>query len=164
MADTAELQSYASAQAIAHGIPVDYFLRFITKESAWNPNAVSSKGAEGIAQIMPDTAAGHVNPFDPFAAIHFAAQTLAGYFANFGSWGDAFAAYNAGPGAVKKYGGIPPYPETQNYVDYIIGKASQIVHPTGGTGVTPQAGNLARIVIWTAALILIVIGIRSTLK
>lgn len=164
MPDTATLENYAAVQAIAHGIPVDYFMRFITKESSWNPNAISPKGAEGIAQIMPETAAGHVNPFDPVASISWAAQTIAGYFGQFGSWENAFAAYNAGPGAVKQYGGVPPYPETRNYVDYILGKVSNLVYPTGAQTVTPQSKNLAKIVVWTAALILIVIGIRSTLK
>ena len=90
-------------------------------ESGFNPSAVSSAGAEGLMQIMPSTASGlGVNPMDPQQAIDGAAQILSGDIAKFGSVPLALAAYNAGAGAVEKYGGIPPYPETQNYVTKIM--------------------------------------------
>ncbi len=91
-------------------------------ESGFNPSAVSSAGAEGLMQIMPSTAQGlGVNPFDPQQAIDGAAQILSGDIAKFGSVPLALAAYNAGAGAVERYGGIPPYAETQNYVNTIMG-------------------------------------------
>ncbi|MBJ7458462.1 MAG: transglycosylase SLT domain-containing protein [Thermoleophilaceae bacterium] len=92
-------------------------------ESDFNPNAVSSAGAQGIAQFMPGTARsmGLTNPFDPRASILAQAKLMAQLIKQFGSIPKALAAYNAGPGAVQKYGGIPPYAETQGYVAKIIG-------------------------------------------
>lgn len=91
-------------------------------ESGYDPTAVSSAGAQGLMQLMPSTASGlGVNPFDPAQAIGGAAQILAGDLKTFGSVPLALAAYNAGAGAVQRYGGIPPYPETQNYVSTIMG-------------------------------------------
>jgi soluble lytic murein transglycosylase-like protein len=90
-------------------------------ESDFNPNAVSSAGAEGLMQIMPSTAAGlGVNPLDPAQAVDGAARMLAGAISRFGSIPLALAAYNAGAGAVEQYGGIPPYPETQSYVQKVL--------------------------------------------
>jgi cell wall-associated NlpC family hydrolase len=86
-------------------------------ESGGNAQAVSPAGAQGLMQLMPSTAAGlHVNPWDPAQAVQGAAEILGGYLRKYGSTGLALAAYNAGPGAVDQYGGIPPYAETQNYV------------------------------------------------
>ncbi|MGK2878695.1 MAG: lytic transglycosylase domain-containing protein [Solirubrobacterales bacterium] len=92
-------------------------------ESDFNPNAVSSAGAQGIAQFMPGTARsmGLTDPFDPRASINAQAKLMARLIKQFGSIPKALAAYNAGPGAVQKYGGIPPYAETQGYVAKIIG-------------------------------------------
>jgi len=91
-------------------------------ESGFNPSAVSSAGAEGLMQIMPTTAQGlGINPYDPQQAIDGAAKILSGDIAKFGSVPLALAAYNAGPGAVEQYGGIPPYAQTQHYVSTIMG-------------------------------------------
>ncbi len=77
----------------------------------------SSAGARGLMQFMPGTAAGYgIDPCDPAQAIDGAARMLRGLYEKFGSWDLAFAGYNAGPGAVERFGGIPPYAETQNYV------------------------------------------------
>ncbi|HEY8532317.1 MAG TPA: transglycosylase SLT domain-containing protein [Micromonospora sp.] len=87
-------------------------------ESGYNPRAVSPAGAQGLMQLMPATARelGVTNPFDPAMAIDGAARLLANLLREFGSLPLALAAYNAGSGAVRQYGGIPPYPETQSYV------------------------------------------------
>jgi hypothetical protein len=122
--------------------------RLVNQESGWNPNAKSKVGALGLMQLMPGTARGLgvTNPLDP-------AQNIAGgvrYFAqNLKTFGGnipmTVASYNAGPGAVKKYKGIPPYKETQNYVRNIVGGGSA---PAVGTSfsapasVTADAGNL----------------------
>jgi soluble lytic murein transglycosylase-like protein len=72
-------------------------------------------------QLMPQTAAGlGVDPMDPAQAVDGAAQLLSGYLRQYGSVPLALAAYNAGPGAVAQYGGIPPYPETEQYVSSIM--------------------------------------------
>ncbi|MCK0166996.1 transglycosylase SLT domain-containing protein [Jannaschia sp. S6380] len=106
-----------------HGIPEDLFLRLIRQESGWNPAAVSRKGALGLAQLMPGTAARlGVNPRDPRQNLEGGARYLALQYRKFGTWRLALAAYNAGPGAVERHGGIPPYRETQGYVRAIMGR------------------------------------------
>ncbi|UWR20898.1 lytic transglycosylase domain-containing protein [Sulfitobacter sp. S190] len=113
----------ARAAARKHGIPEDLFLRLVQQESGWNSKAVSHAGAIGLAQLMPGTAAVlRVNPRDPEQNLEGGARYLSQQYKTFGSWRLALAAYNAGPGAVKKYGGIPPYRETKNYVRIIAGK------------------------------------------
>lgn len=110
--------------ASANGIPPSLLAGLIQQESGFNPNAASATGAEGIAQFMPATAAGMgVNPYDPTSAINGAAQLLGSYTRQFGSYGDALAAYNAGSSAVERYGGIPPYAETQAYVPAVLSLA-----------------------------------------
>jgi hypothetical protein len=89
-------------------------------ESGYNPTAVSSAGAEGLMQIMPGTARSlGVNPLDPAQAVDGAARLLSDNLRSFGRVDLALAAYNAGAGAVRKYNGVPPYPETQNYVQRV---------------------------------------------
>lgn len=113
--------SMARRAAQQHKVPEALFLRLIHQESRWNPNAVSPKGAIGLAQLMPDTARGlGVNPRDPNQNLEGGARYLSAQYKRFRSWSLALAAYNAGPQAVERYGGIPPYKETQNYVRIIM--------------------------------------------
>ena len=117
-----EYMTMARQAARKHGVPEDLFLRLVQQESNWNPNAKSRKGALGLAQLMPATArALGVDPSIPKQNLEGGARYLAQQFRKFGSWRLALAAYNAGPQAVTKYGGIPPYKETQNYVLKIWG-------------------------------------------
>ena len=93
----------------------------VTVESSWHTHAVSYAGAIGLGQLMPGTAATlGVNPHDPAENLQGAARYLRGLLEKFGSNPDryalVFAAYNAGPLAVQRYGGVPPYYETQHYV------------------------------------------------
>jgi len=112
----------AKAAARKHGVPEDLFLRLIQQESGWNPKAKSHKGAFGLAQLMPATARGlRVNPRVPRENLEGGARYLRQQYDRFRSWRLALAAYNAGPNAVKKYGGVPPYRETKNYVRKIWG-------------------------------------------
>lgn len=114
------------AQAAAdNDLPAQFFARVIWQESRFNARAVSPKGAEGIAQFMPQTAnwRGLANPFDPIAALHEAAAYLRELRDQFGNIGLAAAAYNAGPGRVNAWlhgqGSLPG--ETRNYVGIITG-------------------------------------------
>lgn len=112
----------ARSAALRHGVPEDLFLRLVQQESGWNTQALSHKGAIGLAQLMPDTAAAlGVDPHDPEDNLDGGARYLRRQFDAFGTWPLALAAYNAGPGAVQAYGGIPPYAETQGYVTAIWG-------------------------------------------
>jgi len=105
-----------------HGIPEDLFLRLVQQESAFNPNAVSHKGAIGLAQLMPGTARMlGVNPRDPRQNLEGGARYLRAQYLRFRNWRLALAAYNAGPEAVARHNGIPPYEETRNYVRRILG-------------------------------------------
>jgi soluble lytic murein transglycosylase-like protein len=113
----------AKAAATKYGIPEDLFARLVQQESGWNSGAVSSAGAIGLAQLMPLTAASlGVDPTDPVENLNGGARYLKNQYDRFGSWRLALAAYNAGPEAVEKYEGVPPYDETQNYVAAILGK------------------------------------------
>ena len=113
----------ARSAARRHGVPEDLFLRLVQQESAWNPLARSHKGALGLAQLMPATARGlGVNPADPAQNLEGGARYLRAQFDRFRSWRLALAAYNAGPEAVTRHGGIPPYRETQGYVTAILGR------------------------------------------
>jgi hypothetical protein len=167
MPTQAELETYANAQASAYGIPADYFTRFIQAESGWNPGAVSSKGAEGIVQIVPNMHPEAGDPFDSMHAISWAAGYLRQLYDKYGSWDLAFAAYNAGEGAVAKYGGVPPYQETQSYVSQITGGGSSgspgassapSVSLPGSSpvslGTGPGASTFTKVLIWTAAIVL----------
>lgn len=101
----------------------------IRQESNFNPYAVSHCGAMGLGQLMPETARylGVKDPFNAAQNLDGAAKYLREQLDTFGGSVDkALAAYNAGPGAVQKYGGIPPYKETQNYVRAIRSHRTQI--------------------------------------
>lgn len=113
----------ARAAADKHGVPQDLFLRLVYQESRFNQNAISHAGAIGLAQLMPDTAKElRVDPNKPHENLEGGARYLKMQYKEFGTWRLALAAYNAGPGAVKKYGGIPPFNETKQYVRIIAGK------------------------------------------
>ncbi|MGC9419199.1 MAG: lytic transglycosylase domain-containing protein [Rhodovulum sp.] len=117
-----EFLNIARTVARRHGVPEDLFLRLVQQESGWNPGAVSHKGAIGLAQLMPDTARRlGVNPRNPRENLEGGARYLRRQFDRFRSWRLALAAYNAGPEAVERHGGVPPYEETRAYVRKIWG-------------------------------------------
>jgi len=116
-------QDMARAAARRHGVPEDLFLRLVRRESNFRPTAKSTKGAIGLAQLMPQTARLlGVNPHDPKQNLEGGARYLSQQYRKFGDWRLALAAYNAGPGAVEQYKGVPPYSETQHYVKAILGR------------------------------------------
>lgn len=117
-----EFLNMAKAAARKYSVPEDLFLRLVQQESNWNPRAKSHKGALGLAQLMPATArALGVDPMNPQQNLEGGARYLKRQYDKFRDWRLALAAYNAGPGAVEKYGGVPPFKETQNYVRVILG-------------------------------------------
>ena len=118
--------------AAAANISPTLLSALIWQESRWNPQAVSPKGAMGLAQLMPATARYlGVNPADPVANIHGGARYLRQLLDQFdGNVEKALAAYNAGPGRVRSAGGVPAIAETQNYVTSIVRRIAS--NSTGG--------------------------------
>jgi soluble lytic murein transglycosylase-like protein len=119
--------------ARANSLPPEFLAATLLQESAYDPQALSVAGAIGIAQFMPDTAAGvGVNPYDPLDSIAAAAALLGSYATEYrdryaNPYAAALAAYNAGPLAVAEYRGVPPYAETQAYVALVFDRWARIV-------------------------------------
>lgn len=125
------LASLVVEEANRQGVDPQLALRVMQQESGGNPSAVSPKGARGPMQLMPATARDlGVNPDDPADNIRGGVRYLGQQLKAFGSPELALAAYNAGPGNVRKYGGVPPFAETQNYVRNITG-GRQMAQQTG---------------------------------
>jgi soluble lytic murein transglycosylase-like protein len=117
------------AAAQKHGLDEDLIARVIAMESNFNPRAVSRRQALGLMQLLPETAAHYsvADIFDPAQNIEAGAHYLKDLLTRYrGNLTLALAAYNAGPEMVERYGGIPPFPETQNYVREITAK---MAHP-----------------------------------
>lgn len=130
-----ELQQFAMNEAMKLGIDPRIAMNLFKAESNWNPSAVSPKGAIGVGQLMPGTARElGVDPTDPrqniMGSLRYLRQQLDAFG---GDYTKALAAYNAGPGAVQKAGGVPNFPETQNYVAKVQGGAPSV----GITGQNP---------------------------
>ncbi len=123
----ASICTAAEQEAKANGIDSSFFARLLWRESLFDPNVVSNKGAQGIAQFMPDTAArrGLVDPFEPLSAVKASAAYLADLKKQFGNIGLAAAAYNAGEARVQRWlDGTSSLPdETRDYVDFITGQS-----------------------------------------
>ena len=124
---TTDFESEIDAAATSNGIDPALLKGLVQQESGFDPNARSGAGAVGLTQLMPGTAAGLgvTDPTDPVQSLQAGARYLRTQLDRFG--GDerlALAAYNAGPGAVAKYGGVPPYAETQGYVNKVLANAA----------------------------------------
>jgi soluble lytic murein transglycosylase-like protein len=144
------LDAMVSAASSRNNIDPDLILSVIRAESGFNPNAVSPKGAQGLMQLMPQTAAwlGVENAFDPAANVEggtrYLGQLLARYHNDLAL---ALAAYNAGPERVEQYQGVPPYAETRVYVTRIIqdlnrkksAQSGPKPNPPGNRAATPKA-------------------------
>ncbi len=128
---TAPYQAQIDQAASDQGIDPSLLTALVQQESGFDPTAQSSAGASGLTQLMPTTAAslGVTDPLDPQQSLEGGAAYLRQQLDAFGgNTALALAAYNAGPGAVQAAGGVPDYPETQNYVSSILANAG-----TGGT-------------------------------
>ncbi len=121
-------------------------LAIARSESGFQNYSRSRVGAEGLMQFMPLTAAeyGINNPFDPFESVQGSLNYISKYETRFSSLKLAFAAYNAGPGAVAKYKGVPPYPETQNYVKKVMRYVSQYSTSTQYPNIYARVGVFAQ--------------------
>jgi soluble lytic murein transglycosylase len=105
-----------------HGVPAALVKAVIHAESAFDPKAVSPKGAMGLMQLMPATAEelGVVRPFHATQNVYGGTRYLRSLHNRYGSWTHTLAAYNAGPSAVDQYRGVPPYSETRQYVKRVL--------------------------------------------
>jgi soluble lytic murein transglycosylase-like protein len=122
--DGGQYAGLIQAAAQRHGIDPQIFTNLVRQESGFDPNAGSPAGARGLCQLMPGTAAslGVTDVTDPAQSLEGGAKYLRQQLDRFGGdYTKALAAYNAGPGAVQRHGGVPPYAETQHYVATILG-------------------------------------------
>ncbi len=141
-----DLRAVALSEAERLGLDPGLVLRVMQRESGGNPTALSDKGAYGPMQLMPGTARDlGVDPRDPVANTQGGVRYLKQQMDAFGSPELALAAYNAGPGAVRKYGGVPPYSETKAYVGKIMGSQSSDdifgFAPAASSKAAPAANN-----------------------
>ncbi|WP_433050952.1 transglycosylase SLT domain-containing protein [Dactylosporangium sp. CS-033363] len=131
------------AAGTRYGVPPALLAAVAKVESGYNPNAVSRAGAQGLMQIMPSTARGlGVDALNPAQAVDGAARLLSSHLKQFGNVDLALAAYNAGGSAVSRYGGIPPFAETQAYVPKVKAALAALTatgHATESTTLTPSA-------------------------
>ncbi len=121
IAAPAQIREMAVQTAHKYGVDPQLVLAVVQQESGFRADARSPAGAMGLMQLMPATARSlGVDPLEPAEAVDGAARLLKSHLQRFGATELALAAYNAGPGAVTKHGGIPPYKETQTYVRRVL--------------------------------------------
>ncbi len=128
--------SQIDAAGARYGVDPALIRAVVRQESGFDPSAHSAAGAEGLMQLMPSTAAvlGVTNPYDPAQSIDAGTRYLRSQLDRFGGNVElALAAYNAGPAAVERYGGVPPYAETQRYVQSILAQLSTSTTTTEGS-------------------------------
>lgn len=132
----AQLDRLATLAGKKYGLPPSLIRAVIQQESGGDPNIGSGAGAQGLMQLMPGTARGLgvTDVHNPLQNVMGGAKYLKSQLQQFGSIPLALAAYNAGPGAVSKYSGVPPYAETQNYVKNVQALEDQYSNLGGGGG------------------------------
>jgi soluble lytic murein transglycosylase-like protein len=131
----AEIERLVKVSAADYGVDPALIEAIIEKESAFDSRATSSAGARGLMQLMPQTAValGVTDPYDAAQNIAAGTRYMRSLLDRFGNLELAVAAYNAGPGAVRRYGGVPPYEETRSYVRNVLASYAR----------RSQVGNLA---------------------
>lgn len=129
-------QAMLERESLRSGVPVALLAAVIRAESSFRPKVVSPKGAQGLMQLMPATAErfGVQDAFDPAQNIRGGSQYLAWLYRRYQHWPWVLAAYNAGEKAVDRYGGIPPYRETRNYVRKVLSYYAEGAGPPDSPG------------------------------
>ena len=123
-----DFNEIVKSEANKNGIDENLLKAVIKTESGFNPNARSGAGAMGLMQLMPQTAEslGVIDPYNPIQNVQGGTKYLKNLLSKYnGNKEMALAAYNAGPGTVDRYGGIPPYKETQNYVKKVLASEAE---------------------------------------
>lgn len=135
------IRELVTRAALANGLPPEIVHSVARAESAYKPDAISHKGAIGVMQLMPGTAASlQADPYDPEQNIEAGARYLRELLIRYdGDSAKALAAYNAGPGAVDKYNGVPPYRETVSYVDKVLKTYSKLRATAPTASIAPPA-------------------------
>lgn len=158
------------AAANQAGIDPNLALAVMQTESSGNPNAVSPVGAVGLFQLMPSSFPG-VNINDPITNIDTGVNYLASLLNQYnGDTTLALAAYNAGPGNVAKYGGVPPFPETQDYVSTILGMLGVDTSSSDTGSATDLVGSINDAVssvdptVWVIGGVVVVVGLIAMVK
>lgn len=160
--------AYIANAAKKYDVPEKLIRAIITQESQWNPNARSGAGAGGLMQLMPKTAIGLGvnNVYDPKQNIEGGTKQIARLLKMYkGDVSTALAAYNAGEGNVAKYGGIPPFAETKDYVKKVLGYyngSTTIDVPTGqksspAAGAKPSNDGLVSSIVRAVFIVLLVV-------
>ena len=145
----ADYQQLIRQEALSSGVPANLIQSVIQVESSFRETVVSPKGAQGLMQLMPATAErfGVQDAFDPQQNIRGGTQYLRWLYQRYQSWPLVLAAYNAGEQTVDKYGGIPPYRETQNYVRKVLQHYTRL---TTGNMLTRGKGRVVQAVLRSA--------------
>lgn len=143
-----EIDRLVKVNSQQYNVDPNLIAAIIANESGFDSNATSSVGAQGLMQLMPETAAGLgvSDAYDAAQNIRAGTRYLRKLLDRFGSTELAVAAYNAGPDAVRRYGGVPPYAETQGYVRSVLaiyGRRSQLGNPATNAG-SQRFGNIER--------------------
>lgn len=137
-ANTPAMRAFVERTAAAHGLPPLMLTALVLSESSFCPHKISPAGAIGLGQLMPGTARDlGVNPYDVAQNVWGAALYLKRQWVTFRNWRHAIAAYNAGPGAVQQYRGVPPFWETQRHVEKVLSTYASLVR--GASRAAPAA-------------------------